>query len=286
MKRLILALGMVVAVAMVGLGPSVGAQSTPPLIFQSGWENAGGTGCDFTKLTDGGAWDDYGPADSCSTPIVQVVTAEKRDGLRSLQLNFPPGAGANGPDFRIIQSFGARNEIYARWYTKWSNNWVWATQDHKVAIFGAGAGTSQDVYLNIRGLSNPATGRVAVHVIPTDTVLSDANFPITRGVWHLFEIHIRSGSAGSVEVRVDGTQLNLTREAGNNANASSLNTGSSLGYIKLDTTYNNYAFVTQTMQAWYDSIAVSTAGWIGGQPAGGSTSTPAPAAPLNVRVIR
>jgi len=285
MKRLILVLGLVFAGAYVAFDPSVGAQTTPPLIFSSGWENAGGNGCDFTKLTDNRAWNDYGPAATCDgAPIAEIVTAQRRDGERSLQLNFPPGAGANGPDFRIIQPFGTRTEIYARWYIKWSSNWVWAPQDHKVAIFGVGAGNTQDVYLNIRGLANPATGRVAVHVLPSDTVLSDPNFAITRGVWHLFEIRIRSGSGGLVQVRVDGTQLNLTHEAGNAANASSLNTGSSIGYIKLDTTYNNYAFVTQTMQAWYDAVAVSTAGWIGGAAGGGST--PPPAAPTNVRIIR
>ncbi|MGE3507403.1 MAG: hypothetical protein AB7N65_00790 [Vicinamibacterales bacterium] len=277
----------------VAVGGNALAQST--LLFSNGWESGSGTGCDFTKLTDRSAWNDYGPAATCgSPPVAEIVTNEKFEGTSSLRVNFTPDGSGNGPDFRIVKSFGAnRNEIYARWYTKWSNNWVWATADHKVAIFGSGNQSSQDVYYNIRGNSGGGpTGRVVIHVTPSNTALSDPSFVVTPGVWHLCEIRIVSGANGRIEAKMDGRLLNLQREAGNSANASNLNTGAGVGYIKLDTTYNAYSFPSGRglyMNMWYDSVAVGTAGWIGGTVPGGGAAPPSytpPSAPINLTIVR
>ena len=100
---------------------------------------------------------------------------------------------------------------------------------------------------------------------------------------------IVSGTNGRVEVRVNGQQLNLTTEAGKQANANNLRTGSGVGYLKLDTTYNIYSYPTSlgiTMNAWYDAVALSTSGWIGAVGGTPPPPIPAPAAPTNVRVIR
>jgi hypothetical protein len=274
---------------LAGLGDRMAAQAS--LIFQDAWDRAGGTGCDFAKITDSSAWDDYGPSATCSgTPhVADLVTDERVDGTSSLRINFEPDGSGNGPDFRIVKSFGSnRNEIYARWYTKWSNNWVFAGGDHKVAIFGAGSQVTQDVYYNIRGNGGGGpSGRVTIHVIPSDTAFSDPTFNVTPGVWHLCEIHIVSGSNGRVEAKMDGRLLNLAHEAGTSQSANNLNTGAGVGYIKLDTTYNIYSYPSSLglhMNMWYDAVAVGTSAWIGGL--GGTPPPPAPASPTNVRVIR
>jgi len=270
-------------------GPMV-AQST--IFFQDSWDRVGGTGCDFAKLTDNSAWDDYGPSSTCSdTPhVADLVTDQRFDGTSSLRVNFEPDGSGNGPDYRIVKSFGSnRNEIYARWYTKWSSNWQWASGDHKVAIFGSGSQVTQDVYYNIRGNGGGGpSGRVTIHVIPSDTAFSDPGFSVTPGVWHLCEIHIVSGANGRVEAKMDGRLLNLQNEAGTTRNPANLNTGAGVGYIKLDTTYNIYSFPTSLglhMNMWYDAVAVGSGGWIGGI-GGSGTTPPPPAAPANVRIIR
>src|SRR3979490_470357 len=64
------------------LGTSMLAQSG--LIFQDGWEAGVGTGCDQAKITDNGAWNDYGPSSTCSNPpVAEVVNNEHFEGSSS-----------------------------------------------------------------------------------------------------------------------------------------------------------------------------------------------------------
>jgi hypothetical protein len=281
----------VLGVGFLGVSSmNLNAQSSVPLIFENGWENQTSLGCSLSILLDGNGWNDYGPSSSCTSDIARITNAERHDGNRALQVNFRPDGSINGPDFRIIQDLGGnRSQVYARWYVKYSPNWRWASADHKVAIFGNSSYT-QDVYFNVRGNGNGGQGRVAVHVIPSDTVLSDPTSNMEPGVWHLCEIRIVSGSGGRVEVKLDGRLLNLQSEAGRSASASNLNTGSGVAYIKLDTTYNAYSYPSSlglTMQAYYDSVAVSTQGWVGGTSGSGSGGggISGPTAPSNVRIV-
>ncbi len=257
-----------------GAGTATGPDGTsPPVLFADGWENRTELGCTLEGLLDGpgGAsstwWADFGPhlgATCANPPIAEVVTTEKHDGNRALQVNFEPDGSQNGPDFRIAQGFGNRSEIYARFWIKYSSNWVWAGADHKLAILGDDGG-SQNVYYNVRGNGNGGTGRVVIHVIPADTLFEDTSTNVAPGVWHLCEIHVVAGANGRVEAKLDGRLLALTNDSG--GNALSVNTGPSIGYVKLDTTYNLYAYPSSlglSMKTWYDSVAISAAGWIGG----------------------
>jgi hypothetical protein len=279
----------VLGVGFLGLTSiNLNAQSSVPLIFQNGWDAQSALGCGLSILLDGNAWNDYGPSSTCTNNVAQVTNAESHDGGRALQVNFFPDGSGNGPDFRIIQNLGgARSQIYARWYVKYSNNWRWASSDHKIAIFGD-TSSSQDVYFNVRGNGNGGQGRVAIHVIPSDTVFSDPTSNMSPGVWHLCEIHIVSGPGGRVEAKLDGRLLNLTAEAGRGGSITNLNTGANVSYIKMDTTYNAYSYPTSlglTMQTWFDTVAVSTQGWIGGTSGSGGGGISGPTAPSNVRIV-
>jgi len=248
--------------------PSQDAGAPGSAFFRDGWESAA-PGCDEARLTDHATWDEYGPASTCSAPIARVVNDEKHTGASALRIDFAPDGSLNGPDFRIVKNFGTNHsEIYARWWVKWSSNWVWASADHKVAIFGSGSQVTQDVYFNLRGNgSGGPSARVAIGVTPSDTVLSDPSVDVTPGVWHLCELHVVSGVHGRVEAKLDGRLLSLVHEAGNPSSAQDLNTGAGVGFIKLDTTYNAYAYPSSlglTMQAFYDDVAVGTEGWLGG----------------------
>jgi hypothetical protein len=143
---------------------------------------------------------------------------------------------------------------------------VWASADHKLAIFGAGGDApTQDVYYNVRGDGDGGPGHVVIHVIPADTLFEDTGTNMEPGVWHLCELHVVSGEHGLVEAKLDGVLLELTNEGGLDPN--DVDTGTSIGFLKLDTTYNEYSYPSGlglTMETWYDSVAVSDERWIGG----------------------
>jgi hypothetical protein len=110
-----------------------------------------------------------------------------------------------------------------------------------------------------------------VHVIPTDTVLTDRNIEAQPGRWYEIRTHIKAGAQGQVEVwltdcGVNGSdascaaqperKLTLTVDAGNQANPNSLNTGQ-IGGIKPDTTYNSGSSIPASgYQQWYDTVRV------------------------------
>lgn len=265
------------------------ASAHAAIVWQDGWENAAGTTCNNTgtstdNIMDAGNWNEYGPSSTCTDnpPITTLSTTEHNSGNRSLQVHFQTGDGANGPDFRMnkVLAGGAnRTDTYFREYIKWDANWQWAGADHKTAIFGSGNEASQDVYINVRGQNGGgAVGRLAIYT-PTDTFFSDTvNGLVVPGQWNLIEAHIRSGSNGAVEIKLNGVLLNLTVEAGNAANPSNLNTGSGVGYFKIDTTYNDFAFFEShvsggSSNAYYDDVAICDS-WCG--PAGTVTPPPPP----------
>lgn len=271
--------------------------SSAAVLFLSGWEDSSTNISDCSggpndALMDLGVWDDYGPGAGsvcAATPdIAQLSTVERHSGSRSLQVHFKNGDGGNGPDFRIVNALGGnRTNTYFREYIKWDANWKWAGSDHKTVIFGGGGQSTQDVYFNIRGNNGGgATGRIAIHVIPSDTVLSDTtNGLVVPGRWYLIEGHIVSGVNGRIEAKLDGVPLTLATEAGNTVNPANLNTGSGIDYVKLDTTYNVFSYFEANVSGgnsnvYYDDVAVCDS-WCG--PVGGGADTVSPAAPTNLR---
>lgn len=258
------------------LSSIVVAQSSVPLFFESGWENQVGLACGPADLLDasgsaGSEWGAYGGSNGC------VVNTEKHDGSRALQVTHTPDGSINGPAFRIERFFGDRSEVYVRWWVKYSNNWVWGNNQHKVAILGP-VGNAQNIYFNVQtdGVRG-GPGYVVIAVIPGYDEFSDPTAVMTPGVWHLCELHIVAGTNGRIEAKFDGRLLNLRSRFGLSPN--NVNTGPAIGYLKLDTTYNDYAYPTslnRTMHSWYDSVAMSTVGWIHS----------GPASPTNLRISR
>jgi len=244
----------------------------PPtsLLFASGWQNTTEVGCTYAGLIDR-VWDDYGGSGACSGTVhdADIVTNVWADGGRSLRVTQKPGF-INGTDFRIVKVFGAQTEITAVWKVFYSPNWRWASADHKIVIFTDAQATAQNVYVNWRGGRDAQHARVAVHVIPSNTVLTDASVQATVGRWYRFRVHLVAGGQGRVAVwltdcGVSGTDaacagatetsLALVHDAGTAANPNNLNVGQ-IGGIKPDTTYNAGGNITELMYQYYDSIAV------------------------------
>lgn len=255
-------------------------------VFYSGWEQATGTAATCNAdindpLTDRFLWNgDYGPGNnavcSANPPIVRLDTAITHGGsTKSMRVHYKIGDGANGPDFRISRLFGQEyHEIWVSWYQYWDPNWVWAGADHKMLIAGSNNPISQDTYFNVRG--NSGGGQVGRFIVANNT--EDAFFhdagtagDLHPGQWYHFEGHIVSGVHGYVEAKVNGVLLNLVWEVGpGSTDPYNQNTGASLGYIKLDTTYNDFAYFEAHIGAlgssntYYDDVSVGTTGWIGG----------------------
>lgn len=240
--------------------PPTPAPSPVPLIFSNSWETAA-LGDSLESLLDNRHWTDFGPSYHSPYQIAQII--QFASGVKALQVNFLPGAGGNGPDFRIIKVLGQTySNIWAAWDQDWPPQWQWASADHKLAIFGPND-SSQDVYFNVRGNGNGPIGRPVIYIRQLDTMFSDRSVEIRGGVKYRYEIHIQQGQL--VQAKVSGRLLNLTPEAGN-ATQPIAQTG--VGAIKLDTTYNNYAYIESVRNALpantrYSRVAVSTVGWIG-----------------------
>jgi len=258
------------SVGMGGLPSSATASGGTPF-FASGWEDAPGTTCAFDNLTDSSAWDDYGPAGTCSeVPVIaQLSTTEHNSGSRSLQVHFKDGDGANGPDFRIVHAYGTTHATtYLRWYQKWDSNWRWSPgNDHKMVITGPPP-EQQLVYFNLRGVTGGASAYGAIHIISPDTVVSDQTITVSPGAWYRFELGVQWGAGGWVRAKINGTNLTLTHEAGNVVDPENVNPGSGGAFIKLDTTYNAFTYfeanvVGDAANCYYDDVAVATDDWVG-----------------------
>ena len=197
------------------LGTSMLAQSG--VIFQDGWDGGVGTGCTETNITDNRAWNEFGPSNTCTA----ILPSPRSSPMR----------GSKGPrrcastSHRMARQTGRTSgssapgaptttRSIARWYIKYSDNWVFASADHKVAIFGVGNQGSQDIYYNIRGNGGGGpSGRVVIGVSPVDTVYSDPSVEVTPGVWHLCEIHIvvRRERSGRSQIGRSAARISSTK---------------------------------------------------------------------------
>lgn len=265
------------SIALTGRAPSLTIASTggnPPgqgNVFNSGWEGAPSTGCSFNNLTDNLAWADYGPSGTCSAspPIAEVITSDKNSGSKCMRVHFKNGDGSNGPDFRIIKSFSTITTSYYRAYMKWDANWRWSPgQDHKTMIWGPPP-EDQNVYFNLAGHPGGATAYPKIYSRLQDSFQADHSIFISPGVWNLIEMGVKWGASGWIRVKVNGVLASLsTTDGGAGYNPENVNPGSGCGYIKLDTTYNNFAYFEANVSGgasncYYDDVAISSVNWIG-----------------------
>lgn len=268
---LILVLSILCSLKLIG-----GAEAST--IFASGWENARSATCGSGAITDNYVWTNFSPYDACSyscynnSPVISVVSGQKQEGNYSLKLVFPPYSACStiGTSYTVTKKLpNPASEIYARWYIKWSSYWKWSPdQNHRIMVFGNSP--NDNIILNIRGNADGNTGRVQVRVVPADSTFSDRGVAITKDTWHLFEIHIVTGAQGKVEIKVNGTPLNLSYESGTGGtNILNINTGPAINVFRINPSYADYQYLINTgqiMSVWYDSMIVNNGdGWIGGQ---------------------
>jgi len=246
------------------------------LLFASGWESAATGGCDLGPLTDNLAWDSYGPPEICSHPcnggsaVAEVFATGCHDGSRCLRVIMPPNAACDvtGPHVRILKTLpAAQADLYVRWYIRWSDNWVWSSGSANMMVLGTSV--DQTIFVSVRGNEDDTTGRVAIRNAATDEIYSDPDVTVTRGAWHRVEVHVITGTGGSLEARLDGVTLDLQSGDGDPAGTppEGIDTGAEVAFILLDAAYESYLYLVgngEELSTFYDSVAVhGPGGWIG-----------------------
>jgi len=136
------------------------------------------------------------------------------------EITYPAGENGGGP-FMSAYFTQFFQEVYYRWYVKWSANYVWSDQGTKG--WGAGyASTGKGVNLLGRdGRAGPLTIYATQGVVPTDTCftalgyigqvaayelcpnLLDDSF-VTTNTWYCFEVHIKMNSNQTTNQVDDG----------------------------------------------------------------------------------
>lgn len=292
-------------------------------LMDTGWERSTQNGCNFSnsELYDGGQWEDgccqedcpglSCPAGGSSTawsgaPMRVVSGANVHSGNHALEMVYMDNAfggcndDANGPYACITHAMSPR-EVYIRYYVKWSSGFYFTGPMKQILLYGSG-GT---LYLQLWGEGNGSTGTYGFEAQVPDTVYlvksGYAGNAIQRNKWYLVEWHVRCGSGGTIELKIDGVKQAFEYSAGRNVGDINTNTFlacNSINNFKLDHTYNNWSSfvsnVTSHQYIWYDDLKVNDGdGWIGGtgtpvppvigSPTGGQEGAPAPPQNLHIQ---
>jgi len=250
----------------------------------------------FNTTFDCAEWNQVGGGDPCSSNDgigrAGDWTAGGKGDLITSSANNPLGAGRGFRHFRssgtnvegggITISFPATSQLWVRWYARYSAGFQWANGSPtytKDLYFHAGEAGAV-----IAGFSN---GSFYMHstagsqnLTSSKTWSSINGGSLGDGKFHCYEMYVKidtNGSNGISRLWVDGQQVS-------DRTGLNLGTRGPLSYFTLG---ENQSSVVGDHYTDFDDVAISTTGYIG--PIGGGTApapTPAPAAPMNVRVLR
>jgi hypothetical protein len=219
--------------------------------------------------------------------------------------NFPGGGGGkglrhmrgdggnnNGGGIRIV--FPSRlNDLWIRFYMRYQSGFGWEyDQPHY----------TKDLYVNVNATNQGSIFTIGFHngyfgvglVNPGSMNLVDTSRQggwqdINRGTkgdgqWHAYETHVKmdtNGSNGIAESWVDGILVHRH---------TNVNWGGSTGWhgfewLLLGSNQNKVINNGVEMYTDYDDVAVSGTGYIGPIGGGQSSSSGAPSAPVNLRIV-
>jgi hypothetical protein len=274
-------LGLSVATLLIMLsGHHPAAQSAGTLV---------NTSFDCNEWTQTSGADPCSPGDSINTGGNWTTSSGKGDQI-TLAANNPLGTGRGFRHWRgtgtnnnaggIRITFTPTRELYVRWYARFSPGFAWTNGSPHY---------SKEVYFDVgsanTAIAEFASGNFQVHSLAgSQNIASSATWNAINGgsagdgKFHCYEVYIKldtNGSDGIVKLWSEGrlvgsfTGLNLgTRPA-----FDAFMLGSNQDYVTNGDQYTDY-----------DDVVVSLTGPIG--PLGSSITTPKPAAPSNVQIIR
>ena len=214
----------------------------------------------------------------------KVVNTQAVDGSKGFQFQYNPGS--NGAGF-LDTSVAGGSDVYIRWYSKWSTNYVWSGVSTKHFEYALSAGNPGNIHLwssnwgsnELHHNTNNATFQRVV-----DQNVSPL-FTVQPNTWACLEVHIKMNSGlgssnGVIEGWVDGVKR-MNYPAIEVWNAAAVVNGLMMsGYWNCAqppsdcSTAGDYK---STMYRWHDNIVMSTqrVGCLGTPPAGGDTLVPA-----------
>lgn len=207
-----------------------------------------------------GAWD--GPHD----PTTMYLTDQmSHSGKRALELKYVPGSF--GASF-MYHEFPGHDQVYVRWYQRWSSGFVWEPSATKMVILRPIGGYPQ-FYPEVLW----ADGQLAIQAQVTAEAHWDSeNFyqnvgdPITFAGdrWYCVEVFVKLNTPGvadgEVDAWIDGS-LKLQYSGRQFRGASPLDPAPSIAQIQAVGATGYYGGVTQVPQlqySWQDDFVVST----------------------------
>ena len=207
-----------------------------------------------------------------------------------------------------VIKFPEKDEVYIRWYQKWSENWIFPVDQQKLSKI-KGPGSSQNVgmhfgrnHLNLTKQSYPKTILNETYVFSEwegaesgyrkrDTNPATKNTSLIPGEWYCIEVHVKSNSKN-----IDGSdnmdaefhvwlddQLTLEYTGTHNR----IGKTGGIDQVQLQHVYQSNAALTEGTPTYMDNIVVSTErigceGKLVPDSSDSSDSSPSPPARINI----
>lgn len=197
----------------------------------------------------------------------------------ALKTHYAPGHERSYQKNTTVIKFPEVDEIYIRWYQKWSTNWIFPDDQHKL-LKVRGAGSSQNVglhfgrnHLNLTKQSYPDTWKNEMYVFSEwtdaerdsrkrDTSEITKNTNLTPGEWYCIEVHVKSNSKNDdgsdnmdaayhvwldeeITLEYTGTHNRIGKTGG-------------MHRLELQHVYQSNAALTEATPTYMDNIKVAT----------------------------
>ena len=221
----------------------------------------------------------YTPSDGCGDLSVQDVNIDNSQDARggpadaqtmALKTRYRKGAtcGSSFQKNTTIIKFPKTQNIYARWYQKWSSEWIWPRIQQKFCKIGNQDKTSsQNFYFQGSGqmrVNYVSQGKQTTSFDPDNDDYKAINSAVTMSLnkWHEIQVHVKMSdpglSNGVLEYWIDGVQrFGLYNIENNNGSKDYLD------FIELQHIYDTgnveeNGGPLRDMPTWMKNIVVST----------------------------
>ena len=219
----------------------------------------------------------YTPSDGCgglsvqdviidSSPAAQGGPAGAQGSALKTQYRAFDNCGQSFQKNTTIITIPETQEIYVRFYQKWSSKWIWPTIQQKFCkIANQNKTSSQNFYFKKDGVMSVNYVKLGTQTTtfdpPDDDLASNVEIDLPINQWHEVQMHVKMSdpgkSNGVIEYWMNGIQrFGLYNIENNNGSTNGLD------HIELQHVYETgspKSGPSQDMPTWMKNIVVSTA---------------------------